>query len=162
MLQGLKYLHSNKNLCHRDLKPDNILVDVKEDFGLKILDYGFMCRIQGEDGSGVLTRPCGTQYYMAPQIWDKAYSGTAADLFACGVTLFVMHAGNYPWETAKKDDKIYSLLAQKKYDIFWKVQEKGNPRVNFSEDFKSLVTMMIEESPQDRVCMADIIVHPWL
>ena len=34
--------------------------------------------------------------------------------------------------------------------------------MNFSEDFKSLVTMMIEPSPQDRICMSDVIGHPWL
>ena len=73
MLQGLNYLHSNKNLCHRDLNPRNILVDENENFGLKIVDYGFMCRLQGEDGSGVLTKQAGTPVYMAPEILKEKY-----------------------------------------------------------------------------------------
>ena len=100
---------------------------------------------------------------MAPEIFNSEYLGKAADLFACGVILFVMHAGNYPWHgQVSIKNGPYSLLAQKKYDKFWEFQEKSNPSVNFSEDFKSLVTMMIEPSPQNRICMSDVIGHPWL
>ena len=117
MLKGLNYLHSNKNLCHRDLKPENILVDENEDFGLKIADYGLMYRLKGENGTGVLTQSVGTPTYMAPEIFNNEYSGRAADLFSCGVILFVMHAGNYPWDgQISTKNEPYSLLAQKKYD----------------------------------------------
>ena len=100
---------------------------------------------------------------MAPEVLKRKYLGRAADLFACAVTLFVMHAGNYPWDgQVSIKNGPYSLLAQKKYEEFWEFQERSNPMVNFSEDFKSLVTMMIEPSPQDRICMSDVIAHSWL
>lgn len=46
---GLNYLH-NQGVCHRDMKPENVLYDEK--YNLKIADFGFATAIAGKDGDG--------------------------------------------------------------------------------------------------------------
>ena len=51
LLQGLDYCHIN-GVTHRDLKPDNLLLDIN--FNLKIADFGYAAPFLGRDGSGKL------------------------------------------------------------------------------------------------------------
>ena len=84
-----------KGYAHRDIKPENILLG--RDFVLKLADFGFSCLIQGKDNSGVLHTKLGTEGYMAPEIPTKNYEGERVDIFAAGVILFIMYAGNPPF-----------------------------------------------------------------
>ena len=47
---------------------------------------------------------------MAPEIPSKNYRGTEADIFAAGVILFIMYAGNPPFEKASITDPYYRLI----------------------------------------------------
>jgi serine/threonine protein kinase len=54
---GLEYCHSN-GVTHRDLKPDNLLLD--RNYVLKIADFGYSAPFLGRDGKGILKTNCGT------------------------------------------------------------------------------------------------------
>ncbi len=88
ILSAIKYLHA-KNICHRDLKLTNILVD--RDHKVKIIDFGFA------DNTGrALHAYCGTPSYMAPEIIHKReYRGKEVDIWALGVILFKLLTGEY-------------------------------------------------------------------
>ena len=60
MVEGLAYCHS-KNICHRDLKLENILVD--DNGKVKIIDFGFSFRCKPNSKFTVV---CGTPPYMSP------------------------------------------------------------------------------------------------
>jgi len=111
MMNGLHYLHQ-KGFAHRDIKPENILLS--EIFMLKIADFGFSAALKGKDGTGVLKTKLGTEGYMAPEIPTKKYEGKSVDIFAAGVILFIMYAGNPPFEKATPNDPYYKIIKEKK------------------------------------------------
>lgn len=76
LVEGVNYLHL-QNVAHRDLKPDNILVEeahtskigsIERSFAVKIIDFGFSISMQGEKK---LKTFCGTPSYMSPEIVTK-------------------------------------------------------------------------------------------
>ena len=160
MLTGLHYLHSHGN-AHRDLKPENVMLD--SDYNVKIIDFGFTCNIAGRNGSGTNSSGVGTPGYMSPEILLKQnYQSPVVDLFALGVILFIMYAGHPPFNMAKEDDTHYRCIAQQRADLFWKAHSNNKPAGFFSEEFKDMITCMFQLQPHMRLCMSDIIGHPWM
>ncbi len=162
MLQGIHYIHS-KGFSHRDLKPENILLN--KIYDVKIVDFGFACPLEGRDGSGTNRSVIGTPGYMAPEILKKQpYQGQVVDLFALGVILFILYSGHPPFTMANEEDTYYKLLATNRSDLFWKAHANPNrkPEGFYTQDFKDLITCMLQFHPHQRLCIADIIGHPWL
>ena len=84
MLDVLDYMHG-KNVVHRDLKLENILVD--EELNLKVVDFGFATFRKINN----LKTYRGTMTYMAPEIKEnKVYDGIKIDLFSTAVILFII------------------------------------------------------------------------
>lgn len=160
MLQAMHYIHS-QGIAHRDLKPENIMLD--DEFNIRIADFGFAAPIEGRDGSGTLKTQLGTQSYMAPEILAReAYQGHVVDLFALGIILFILYSGHPPFATADPRDPHYKLIASNRADLFWKTHSNRKPAGFFSEEFKDLITNMLQLLPNQRLSMADIIGHPWM
>lgn len=99
-------MHS-KGYVHRDLKIDNILMDFPTK-QIKIIDFGFSQRVQEDEK---LTIYCGTPHYMDPDIVRKQpYNGFAADVWACGIILYIIFVGKLPF------------FAEFEADLFRKIQ----------------------------------------
>ena len=95
MISAILYMHM-RGVAHRDLKLENILLD--ENFNLKITDFGFATKIDGNNGSGLCSQKVGTECYMAPEILlNMPYQPMVADLFAFAVILFILMSGNPPF-----------------------------------------------------------------
>ena len=72
MSSAISYLHG-RNICHRDLKPENMLLcsSQGEDPVLKLTDLG-LSKLADET---ILKTFCGTEVYMAPEMWKKVGNG---------------------------------------------------------------------------------------
>ncbi|KAJ6863570.1 CBL-interacting serine/threonine-protein kinase 24-like [Populus alba x Populus x berolinensis] len=94
LIDAVAHCHC-KGVYHRDLKPENLLLDA---FGnLKVSDFGLSALPQ--KGVGLLHTTCGTPNYVAPEVLGhQGYDGAAADVWSCGVILFVLMAGFLPFE----------------------------------------------------------------
>ena len=93
ILEALQYLHE-RNIAHRDLKPDNIAFD--NEMQAKLIDFGLSTEFHGQKRS---TTPCGTPYFTAPEvILSESYDATKADIWSFGMTLYVLLNRRFPFE----------------------------------------------------------------
>ncbi len=109
ILEGVQTLHKS-GICHRDLKPGNILFD--ENFNPKICDFGYATETKGEDGSGLLEEYLGTDNYAAPEMYkNKPYDGVKADIFSLGVILLNLVTNRIGFiEPTPEEDDYYKYI----------------------------------------------------
>lgn len=160
LIQAVHYIHT-KGFAHRDLKCENILLDKLYD--VKVVDFGFACPVEGRTGDGMNRSIVGSLGFMAPEIHAKQpYQGQVVDLFALGVILFVLYAGHPPFNMANLEDPHYKLIATNRSQQFWSAHSNRKPEGFFNEEFKDLITAMLNFHPHQRLSIPDIVAHPWL
>ena len=93
VLNGLLFLHKYLHEVHRDIKPDNILLD---SFSMaKLTDYGISKQL--EHTLGVCNSFIGTLVYIAPEKIDKGSYSFPSDVWSLGLVLIEMITGEYPY-----------------------------------------------------------------
>ncbi|VDO53102.1 unnamed protein product [Haemonchus placei] len=106
LIKGLEYLHS-VGIVHKDIKPANLLVSL--DYTLKISDFGVAEELSLYQKDDLCQVVQGTPKFQAPELCcyhlcdfynASLFSGFASDLWSCGVTLYNMISGLYPFEGA--------------------------------------------------------------
>ncbi|OAA64676.1 map kinase kinase kinase [Niveomyces insectorum RCEF 264] len=107
-LSGLAYLH-REGILHRDLKADNILLDV--DGTAKISDFGISKKTDNIYGNDRTNSMQGSVFWMAPEVirpQDEGYSAKV-DIWAVGCVVLEMFAGRRPWSQEETVGAIYKI-----------------------------------------------------
>ncbi len=134
---GLSAVHA-AGVVHRDLKPDNILVDESNDaLTLRLTDFG-VSRLIGHTITRV-TSLIGTPGYLAPEVAAGNSPTNAADLYALGVMLFESCTGRPPFEA----DNLVALIRAHAEDAV--PQPDGIPR-----DLWQLLQALMCKQPEGR------------
>ena len=142
LADGLAYLHS-KGMAHRDMKPDNILIN--EDLQVKIIDFGFAMR-----GDEVEVKVAGTPQYMCPElIQGKSFNPFKADVWAFGIMLYWLALGYFPQDNDQKKKrnivKAMKLNKMEKNLFELKFPVEMNPGLEY------LISKMLRVSPEERI-----------
>merc|ERR1719447_1262421 len=157
IINGLEACH-NANVVHRDLKPQNLLLDSK--YNLKITDFGLSKIIQSDADAIMKTTYVGTRGYQAPELLLNQKYDLKCDIFSVGVILFILMAGYPPFEQASKNDKWFKPLMKGNIDKFWKAHQKS-PIAKIPAA-KDLLTKMLCFTPKDRIDIEGIKKHQWM
>ncbi|XP_052308660.1 serine/threonine-protein kinase SAPK2 isoform X3 [Populus trichocarpa] len=158
LISGVSYCHSMifmlQQICHRDLKLENTLLDGNTVPRVKICDFGYSksAVLHSQPKSAV-----GTPAYIAPEVLSKKeYDGKIADVWSCGVTLYVMLVGAYPFEDPdgpKNFRKTIGRILSVHYSI--------PDYVRVSIECKHLLTRIFVADPEKRITIPEIKNHPW-
>ncbi|XVF36546.1 hypothetical protein REPUB_Repub19eG0066900 [Reevesia pubescens] len=146
LIDGVEFCHS-KGVYHRDLKPENLLLDSQGN--LKISDFGLSAL--PEQGVSLLRTTCGTPNYVAPEVLGhKGYDGAVADVWSCGVILYVLMAGYLPFDELDLTT-LYSKIERAEFSCpSW-----------FPVGAKSLIHRILEPNPQTRITIEEIRSNEW-
>ncbi|KAK4991000.1 serine/threonine-protein kinase gin4 [Elasticomyces elasticus] len=150
LIAALLYCH-RLHIHHRDLKPENILIDTNS-HEIKLADFG-MAALQPE--GKFLSTPCGSPHYAAPEVVSKKqYDGGKADVWSCGVILYVMLTGTTPYNYSREGDlrAMFKTIARAEYYM--------PPELSF--EAKDLIRKIFVPDPTKRISMDDIWEHPFL
>lgn len=148
LIGAVDFCHS-RGVYHRDLKPENLLLD--ENGNLKVSDFGLSALGESRRHDGLLHTTCGTPAYVAPEVINKkGYDGAKADLWSCGVVLFVLMAGFLPFHDS-------NLM-----EMYRKIS-KGEFRCPqwFPPEVRRLLTRLLDPNPSTRITIAKLVENPW-
>ena len=149
-MEGVKFFHEH-DICHRDLKLENILLD--KEFFPKICNFSFGC-INSPDLKDFI----GNIKYSSPQIWENIpYDGKKEDIFSLGALLMVLVTGLFGFKRATKNDLYYKMIKDKDNDNYWKIIK----RTELSDKFKDLYLKMVAYNPNSRPNAEEVLNHSW-
>uniref|UniRef100_A0A0A9H7D0 non-specific serine/threonine protein kinase n=1 Tax=Arundo donax TaxID=35708 RepID=A0A0A9H7D0_ARUDO len=148
LISAIDFCHS-RGVYHRDLKLENLLLD--ENRNLKISDFGLSALPECKRQDGLLHTSCGTPAYVAPEVINrKGYDGAKADIWACGVILYVLLAGYLPFQEKNLMD-MYKKIC--KAELKWPSW--------FSSDVRRLLRRILHPNPSTRISIAEIMENSW-
>ncbi|ESQ52013.1 hypothetical protein EUTSA_v10016543mg [Eutrema salsugineum] len=148
LISSVAFCHS-RGVYHRDLKLENLLLD--DEGNLKVSDFGLSVVSEQLRQDGICQTFCGTPAYLAPEVLTrKGYDAAKADVWSCGVILFVLMAGYLPF-----DDKNVLVMYKKIY--------KGQFRCPkwFSPELTRLMNRILDTNPDTRITIPEIMRHRW-
>ena len=169
LCNAISWCHG-KGVAHRDIKPENLLLSGEGD--LKLADFGLATKFLDLKTGNRKTcgMVCGSPPYIAPDILDVGnangkrkngedrvgYDPQMTDIWSCAIVLFVLLAGNTPWD---------SPVMAESYEYYDYVTSEGRPKdelwTKVPTEALSLVRGMLKVGPTERFKMHDVRKHPW-
>ncbi|CEG48140.1 camk camkl protein kinase [Plasmopara halstedii] len=154
LLSALEYCH-NRNLFHRDLKLENVMVT--KDLKVKLIDFG-LSEILNSSKQPLRT-VCGTPLYCSPEILflhtstaaaRSGFLGGPADIWSVGVLIFALLTGCAPF-----DDSDFHRLRR----------DVSRNRINYptyiSDQARKLLETILVSDPELRPTISDLLSHSW-
>lgn len=159
LIFGLDYCH-RKGVANRDIKLENVLLQTGNRLPLvKLCDFGYS---KHEDWDSAPRSRVGTPDYMAPEVITtsgNSYDAKMSDLWSCGVVLYVMLVGQYPFSrtsdnSLREDQRVNEVLGRV-------MQLDFNVPSHLSANGRDLLTRLLTNSPDRRATIQEVMHHPW-
>ena len=149
VIDGLSFLHQNL-IFHRDIKPANLLLD--KDGTVKVADLGVAICFDSVEDARNMNSFEGTPAFMPPEVHrgDESADAHAVDLWALGVTLYVLLFGKLPFFGRN----IFEI----KKEVLNKPLTVPDSACAYTEH---LLERLLEKDPAKRITMDELKVHPF-
>lgn len=159
LIFGLEYCH-RRGVANRDVKLENVLLQSGLRVPLvKLCDFGYS---KHEEWNSAPSSRVGTPDYMAPEIVktrDGPYDAKMSDIWSCGVVLFVMVVGQYPFSRNEDcelpDQQSQFEVMQRIMNLDFKIPS------HVSSSCRDLILKIMKDDPKERLTIRGIMKHPW-
>lgn len=156
LLSVLSYFE-NKQILHRDLKLENIMIFAVEEnpkyqdkiYYIKLIDFG-TC-LKGSQQEKVFI---GSSYYVAPEIVYSNYYSSKCDIWSLGVVLYMLITGGSPFE-GHNSDAVIEDAKNKKFTIH------TNFFKGYSKELCTLLKKILEKDPNKRITAKEALTDIW-
>ncbi|KAJ5072745.1 ovarian-specific serine/threonine-protein kinase lok-related [Anaeramoeba ignava] len=157
IMSAISYIH-DKNIAHRDMKPENILLISQDNTtSIKLTDFGYS-RFVSEVENKMYTY-AGTVHYLAPEVIQDAQRGgysKSCDIWSCGVILYYLLSGDLPFRDQNDEHMpTTTRIVKGKYTF-------GKKFNNISPAAKNLIRRCLTINPSHRITAKQALKHPWL
>ncbi|KNE71442.1 STE/STE7/MEK1 protein kinase [Allomyces macrogynus ATCC 38327] len=153
VLEGLIYLYHKHRIIHRDVKPNNILLNTKGE--IKLCDFG----VSGEAVNSVVKTFVGTSGYMSPErIKGQTYS-VQSDVWSLGISLMELAIGRFPFppNEGERNLAVIELL-----DYIVNEDVPPLPPGQFSKAFEDFLHVCLIKDPRKRPTPAQLFNHAFV
>ncbi|GMH46184.1 hypothetical protein BSKO_14152 [Bryopsis sp. KO-2023] len=152
LVSGILYLH-DRNVVHRDLKLENILLKEKGNLGtVRIADFGL-----AKQTTQPLQTMCGTLNYVAPDVIKetkhKKYE-KSVDMWSAGVLLYILLSGQHPFTGT--EDEVWDKILHANYGFNNQVWR------NISSGAKDLIRKLLEINSDRRLTAEQALLDSWM
>ncbi|KAF8394281.1 hypothetical protein HHK36_020487 [Tetracentron sinense] len=149
LMEAIAHCH-RLGVSHRDIKPDNILFDVRN--RLKLADFGSADLFHdGRSMNGIV----GTPYYVAPEVISGRDYGEKVDVWSAGVILYTMLAGIPPFY-GESATEIFEAVLRANLRFPTRIFHSVSPMA------KDLLRRMICKDVSKRFSAEQVLSHPWI
>ncbi|EFN57458.1 hypothetical protein CHLNCDRAFT_57249 [Chlorella variabilis] len=161
LMIAVDYCH-RMGVSSRDIKLENTLLDGSPRPLIKLADFGFS---KDANQHSAPTSRVGTPAYLAPEVISnqpgQVYDGQKADLWSCGVLLFILVTDQYPFrrpgdEHLKPNQKLNVMLQRILRADFTYPRNK-----TLSDSVRDLIGRILVQDPNQRPTLQVIQSHPW-
>lgn len=145
------YLHKCRKQVHRDIKPDNVLVNI--DGEVKLTDFGISKSL--DQTLKMCNTFVGTTLYMSPERMDGTSYSYPGDIWSLGLVVIEMATGEYPYPPLKGFIELFQFI-------------KMNPapllpaNAGFSPEMRDFVERCMQKDPALRDTAVELSAHPWI
>nr|XP_033784796.1 serine/threonine-protein kinase 33 isoform X2 [Geotrypetes seraphini] len=161
LASAIAYLHK-KDIVHRDLKLENILIKNSEEdsaesseLNIKVTDFGLAVRKGGVGSESMLQATCGTPIYMAPEVINAHDYSQQCDIWSIGVIMYMLLCGDPPF-MGNSEEKLFELIKKGVLDfndIVWK---------NVSDSAKFTLQQLLKVNPAYRITANELVDNHWI
>ncbi|KAI3997524.1 hypothetical protein MKX01_008131 [Papaver californicum] len=156
VLKGLLYLHRDKHIIHRDMKPSNLLINHRGE--VKITDFGvsaILATTSAERNTFV-----GTYNYMSPERITGGAYGYKSDIWSLGLVILECATGQFPYSPSAQEegwDNCYELM-----EAIVDRELPYAPPEQFSPEFCSFISACLQKDPKDRLAADELMEHAFI
>ncbi|KAM5137765.1 serine/threonine-protein kinase 33 [Mantella aurantiaca] len=161
LASAIAYLH-RKDIVHRDLKLENILVKSNENqsdeemmVNIKVTDFGLAVQKGGVGSENMLQAKCGTPIYMAPEIINAHDYTQQCDIWSIGVIMYMLLCGDPPF-VAALEDKLFGLIKKGELKFSHAAWQ------SVSDAAKDVLQKLLRVDPAERITANELLDDPWI
>ncbi|KAF6157258.1 hypothetical protein GIB67_041719 [Kingdonia uniflora] len=154
VLKGLLYLHHEKHIIHRDMKPSNLLIN--HGGQVKITDFGvsaILANTTAERNTFI-----GTSNYMSPERINGGGYGYKSDIWSLGLVLLECATGRFPYSPPEQEERWSTM-----FDLLEAIVVQPPPCARpdqFSPEFCSFISACVQKDPKERLGARELMLAP--